>query len=107
MVIGLLIVVALMIFALARIVGNRTQLRDAYADPKFAASTEERVRPFVRVAVAGKKNSTLEISAPPHGAGRAPSLPTEIPALYKTVWRTRPATRLAGAPKIAPHSPWG
>src|SRR5258706_14422019 len=71
MVIGLLIVVALMIFALARIVGDRTQLRDAYADPKFAASTEERVRPFVRVAVAGRNKPAPQNEAAPPGAGVA------------------------------------
>src|SRR5882757_4178691 len=67
MVIGLLIVVALMIFALARLVGDRTQLRDEYADPGYAASTEERVRPFAREAVAGKDNSALKIEAAPQG----------------------------------------
>jgi cytochrome c5 len=106
MVIGLLIVVALMIFALARIVGNRTQVRDAYADPKFAASTEERVRPFVRVAVAGKDNSALKVEAAPQGQAIVLAVPKDGPALYDAVCRTCHATGLVGAPKFGDHAAW-
>jgi cytochrome c5 len=106
MIIALLIVVALMIFALARVVADRTQVKDVYADPKYAASTEERVRPFVRVAVAGKDNSALKIEAAPQGQAIALAVPKDGPALYEAVCRTCHATGLLGAPKFGDHAAW-
>jgi len=106
MVIGLLVVVALMIFALARIVGDRTQVRDAYSDPKYAASTAERVKPFVRVAVAGKDNSALKIEAAPQGQAIALAVPKDGPALYAAVCQTCHAPGLLGAPKFGDHAAW-
>ena len=81
MIIGLLIVVALMIFALARVVADRTQVKEVYEDPKYVASTEERIRPFVREAVAGQDNSAMQIEAAPQGAGVALAVPKDGPAL--------------------------
>ena len=106
MVIGLLIVVALMIFALARLVGDRTQVKDEYADPRYAASTEERVRPFVREAVAGKDNSALKIEAAPQGQAIELAVPKDGPALYEAVCHTCHATGLLGAPKFGDHAAW-
>ena len=104
-IIGGLIVVALMIFALARIVADRTQVKEVYEDPKYTASTEERVKPFVREAVAGKDNSALKIET---GAGAAIALgvPKDGPALYEAVCHTCHATGLVGAPKLGDHAAW-
>ena len=106
MIIGLLIVVALLIFALARVVADRTQVKEVYEDPKYVASTEERIKPFVREAVAGQDNSAMQIEAAPLGAGVALAVPKDGPALYEAVCKTCHATGLVGAPKFGDHSAW-
>jgi cytochrome c5 len=107
MVIGGLIVVALMIFALARGVAGHTQEPQMYSDPKYVASVEARIKPFVRVAVAGADNSALAIEAPAQGAAVALVAPKDGPALYDAVCKTCHATGLMGAPKFGDHTAWG
>jgi cytochrome c5 len=105
-VIGLLIVVSLIIFALARLVAGHTQQLEVYADPKYVAAIEDRIKPFVRVAVAGKDNSALQIEAPPQGEAIALAVPKDGPALYDAVCKTCHATGLVGAPKLADRAAW-
>jgi cytochrome c5 len=105
MVIGLLIVIALMIFALAHHVGATRQLTEVYSDPKYVAAVEERVKPLVREAVAGQDNSALRIEAPA-GPVIALAVPKDGPALYEAVCKTCHATGLVGAPKFGDHAAW-
>ncbi len=105
-VIGGLIVVALVIFALARAVAGHTQEPQVYSDPKYVASVEERTKPFARVAVAGADNSALKIEAPAQAATVALAVPKDGPALYEAVCKTCHATGLAGAPKFGDHAAW-
>lgn len=106
MVIGLLIVVALMIFALARHVGGAKQLSEVYSDPKYVESVEEHVKPLVREAVSGQDNSALKIEAPAQSATIALAVPKDGPALYEAVCKTCHATGLVGAPKFGDHAAW-
>lgn len=106
-VIGGLIVIALMIFALARAVSGRTQEPQTYADPKYVAAVTERIKPFVRVAVAGADNSALKIEAAPQAGAVALATPKDGPALYEAVCKTCHATGLMGAPKFGDHAAWG
>ncbi len=105
-IIAVLIVAALLIFAMARWVADRTQVKEVYEDPKYVASTEERIRPFVREAVAGKDNSAMQIQAAPQGAGVALAVPKDGPALYEAGCKTCHATGLVGAPKFGDHAAW-
>ncbi len=107
MVIGGLIVVALLIFALARVVAGRTQEPQLYSDPKYVAAVTERIKPFVGVAVAGADNSALKIEAPAQAANAALATPKDGPALYEAVCKTCHATGLMGAPKFGDHAAWG
>ena len=107
MVIGGLIVVALMIFALARVVAGHTQEPQLYSDPKYVASVEARIKPLVRVAVAGADNSALAIEAPAQATTIALAAPKDGPALYDAVCKTCHATGLMGAPKFGDHTAWG
>jgi cytochrome c5 len=107
MVIGGLIVVALVIFALARSVAGRTQEPQVYSDPRYVASVEERTKPFARVAVAGADNSALKIEAPAQATAVVLAVPKDGPALYEAVCKTCHATGLAGAPKFGDHAAWG
>jgi cytochrome c5 len=106
MIIGGLIVVALGLFALARVVAGRTQVPEVYSDPKYLASVAERIQPFARVAVAGADNSALAITAPAQGATVAMAVPKDGPALYEAVCKTCHATGLVGAPKFGNHGDW-
>jgi cytochrome c5 len=105
-VIGGLIVVALVIFALARVVAGHTQVPETYADPIYVASVEERIKPVARVAVAGADNSALKIEAPAQATAVALVVPKDGPALYEAVCKTCHATGLVGAPKFGDHAAW-
>ena len=106
MIIGGLIVVALIIFALARVVAGRTQEPEVYSDPKYVASVEERIKPFARVAVAGADNSALAIAAPAQGTAIALETPKDGPALYEAVCKNCHAAGLVGAPKFGDRTAW-
>lgn len=106
MVIGGLIVVALMIFALARVVAGHTQEPQVYSDPKFLASIEERIKPFARVAVAGHDNSAMAIEAPAEAMAIALPVPKDGPTLYETVCKTCHGPGLAGAPIFGNRAAW-
>ena len=71
MIIGGLIVVALGIFALARVVAGHTQVPETYSDPKYLASVAARIEPFARVVeprLAADREHTI-----PSGRGTGPA----------------------------------
>jgi cytochrome c5 len=106
--IGILVAIAVLIFAFANELAARTQLVDAYKDPQYVASVQTRVAPFYQEAVAGQDNSALTIQAP---AGAAASAPLAVPKngmeLFEAVCQTCHGTGLAGAPKAGDKSAWG
>ncbi len=106
MIIGGLIVVALLIFALARVVAGHTQEPEVYSDPKYLASVIERIKPFARVAVAGADNSALAIAAPAQATNFALAVPKDGPALYEAVCKNCHDAGLVGAPKLGDHAAW-
>jgi cytochrome c5 len=106
MIIGGLIVVALLLFAMARVVAGRTQVPEVYSDPKYLASVAERIKPFARVAVAGADNAALAIQAPAQATAVAMAVPKDGPALYEAVCKTCHAAGLLGAPKFGNHADW-
>jgi len=85
LVLGILVVITVVLFALARSVGNNTQKAHLLSDPKYVAAVETRVGSG-RVAVAGQDNAALAIAP---AAGVAPvaaaALPVDGPAVYETV----------------------
>lgn len=105
-VIGLLITVTLVIFALSRTVSGRTQVPETYADPLYKAGVEERIKPFVRVAVAGRDNSKLVIQGLAQTSNIKLAIPKDGADLYDAVCKTCHMTGLAGAPKTGDRSAW-
>ena len=107
MVIGLLIVVAILILAFARIVAGRTQEPQVRSDELYTASIHERLAPFAREAVAGQDNSALKIEAPAGAGAVALAVPEDGPSLYEQVCKNCHGAGLAGAPKAGDKAAWG
>lgn len=61
-VLGLLVAFAILMFALARYVGQREQNANVLQEPMLQQSVAERVAPLARVAVAGQDNTALTIA---------------------------------------------
>jgi cytochrome c5 len=106
LVIGLLVAVAIVLFAFARTVAGRTQVAEVYADDLYRSSVEERIKPFVRVAIAGKDNTALVMSGLNSGISMALEIPKDGAALYESVCKTCHEPGLAGAPKVTDKSNW-
>ena len=106
LVLGILFAVTLGLFAFARHVGADHQLKQVTTDPRFISSTEERLQPIARVAVAGQDNSALKIeSAGP--AVAAAALPASGTAAYETACVACHGAGIAGAPKVGDKAAWG
>ena len=106
-VIGLLVIVAIVLFALARVIGNATQVPETYADKSYLQGVEERIQPLVRVAVAGRDNSALIIKGLAQTTEIKLEIPKDGPGLYGAVCKTCHETGLAGAPKTGDRGAWG
>jgi cytochrome c5 len=105
-VIGILVAVAVALFAVARLAGGRSQEREVYSDPLYRASVEERIKPPVRIAIAGRDNSALIMQGLAHSAAMAMPVPKDGPALYEAVCKTCHLTGLVGAPKLGDRANW-
>jgi cytochrome c5 len=106
LVLGILFAVTLGLFAFARHVGAEHQAKQVTTDPRFISSTEERLQPVARVAVAGQDNSALKIeSAGP--AVAAAALPANGTAAYETACAACHGAGIAGAPKVGDKAAWG
>jgi len=110
LVIGLLVVVALGIFALARSVASETQDKQMLVESHYLQGVTQRVQPFARVAVAGQDNSALKIEAstPAGSAGAGPmAMPKTGDELYEQACKACHAAGIGGAPKAGDKAAWG
>jgi cytochrome c5 len=107
-VIGILVTITILLFALARAVAGRTQVIDVYKDPIYLASLQRNTQPMTKVAVAGQDNSAMAIKAPA-GAGvvAAAALPKNGSDLFDSVCKTCHGPGLVGAPKAGDKAAWG
>lgn len=105
LVLGILIVIAILLFALARSVGKNTQSVHVLSDPKYIAEVEDNLTSG-RVAVAGRDNSALAI-APVAGAVVAElAIPTDGPGVYEQVCGACHLNGIGGAPKSDDRAAW-
>jgi cytochrome c5 len=106
-VIGILVAITILLFALARAVAGRTQVVDVYKDPIYLASLQRNSAPFAQEAVAGQDNSAMAIKAP---VGAGPAVAMAVPKngneVFESVCKTCHGTGLAGAPKAGDKSAW-
>ncbi len=109
LVIGLLVTFAVCIFALARIVGNRTQVAEVRTEADYIKSVAERIQPPSQEAVSGQDNTALAIKASaPSAAGSAAvaPLPKNGTELFEQVCSTCHGPGIAGAPKAGDKAAW-
>ena len=110
MVIGLLVVIAILIFSFARYVGNHTQERDILSDTEYIHRVEQRVAPFQRVAIAGQNNAGLAIAPTAASAAGASAggmgVPTTGQQLFQQTCSACHGPGVAGAPKAGDKAAW-
>jgi cytochrome c5 len=109
MVIGLLVAIAIGIFALARIVASRTQDLQVLTDPAYNRNVIARIGPPSQEAIAGHDNSALAIKAP-EGQAAGSAAPVGVPKngkeLFEQVCSTCHGQGIAGAPKAGDKAAW-
>jgi cytochrome c5 len=108
LVIGILVAVALALFALARVVASETQEKQMLVEGQYLKGVNERVQPFARVAVAGQDNSALTIeSTSPAGSAAGPAPPQNGDELYEQACKACHGAGIGGAPKTGDKAAWG
>ena len=108
LVIGLLVTVTILLFALARIVASHTQDRQVLTDPAYSKNVAARIGDPTHEAVAGQDNSALAIKAEtPAGAGSAaPAIPNNGTEAFEQVCGVCHGAGIAGAPKAGDKAAW-
>jgi cytochrome c5 len=111
LVIGLLIVIAILIFAFARVVASRTQDKQVMEEKQYLQNVESRLAPAGREAVAGQDNSALAIKADAGNAQAAagsagPALKSGA-EVFQQVCSACHGAGIAGAPKAGDKAAWG
>jgi cytochrome c5 len=107
LVIGLLMAVAIGLFAFARIVASHTQEKQMLIEGQYVKSVEQRVQPFAQIAVAGQDNSALAIKASASTAQTgAAAMPKDGTELYTQACSACHGAGIAGAPKAGDAAAW-
>jgi cytochrome c5 len=109
LVIGLLVAITVVLFALARAVASHTQEVDVLTEPEYTRSVASRLASPVGEAVAGQDNSALAIKAenPAAGGGAAaPAMPKNGEELFKQTCSVCHGPGIAGAPKAGDKAAW-
>lgn len=107
MVIGLLVLVALCLIALARVVATHTQETDSIEQRDFATSVAARIEPLSQEAIVGQDNTALAIKPDsPAGTGVALPIPKDGAQVYEQVCSACHGLGIAGAPKAGDAAAW-
>ena len=106
LVLGILIAIGIVLFGVARAVGNSTQRKEVQQEDLYVKAVEARVAPPVRIAMAGADNAALAIEAPTTSAAPTMSIPADGVALYDAACHTCHGPGIAGAPKIGDKAAW-
>ncbi len=105
MVLGVLIFFAIVLFAVARTVGEDTQQQNVLLDPLHIKEVDHNIAPYAHEAVAGQDNSALAALTAPKEA--APDIPTSGDQAYTKVCSACHGAGINGAPKVGDHAAWG
>jgi cytochrome c5 len=108
LVIGILVAVAIVLFALARSVASETQVKQMIEEKEYVKGVDERLQPFARVAVAGADNSALKIeSTSPAGSAAGPAPVKTGTDLFEQACKACHGPGIGGAPKAGDKAAWG
>ncbi len=106
LVLGVLIFFAIVLFAVARAVGENTQSANVLLDPLQIKAVKQNIAPYAREAVAGQDNSALAaLAAPQRGPGA--DVPGTGEEAFTKVCSACHGTGVNGAPKVGDHAAWG
>ncbi|HSY07246.1 MAG TPA: c-type cytochrome [Steroidobacteraceae bacterium] len=108
LVIGILVAIAIAIFALARNVASHTQDVQVLAEAQYLKSVDGRIQPFAHEAVAGQDNSHLAITAGTTAApaGGSAAMPKDGAEVFQQTCSACHGPGIAGAPKAGDHAAW-
>jgi cytochrome c5 len=111
MVIGLLVTITVVLFALARVVASHTQEANVLTEPGYTKSVAARIGEPTREAVAGQDNSALAIKAESAGAAgsagsAAAAMPKNGTELFEQTCSVCHGQGIAGAPKAGDKAAW-
>ena len=104
LVLGILIAFAIVLFGVARSVGENTQREHVLLDPLHIKDVQQNIAPFGREAVAGQDNGALAIVAKSDAA--APDVPATGEQAFTKVCSACHTSGVNGAPKIGDHAAW-
>jgi cytochrome c5 len=108
-VIGLLAVIAIGIFAFARIVASHTQDRQVLSEAEYGKRVQARIAPPTRVAIAGQDNSAMAIKTEgvvQGGSASAAAMPKNGTELLQQTCEACHGQGIAGAPKVGDKAAW-
>jgi cytochrome c5 len=107
-VLGLLVVFAILMFALARYVGAHTQQVQVLQEPMLQKTVNARVGIPTRVAVAGQDNTALKIAPVTTSTVTAVAVAFKTGAdVYEGACKACHGLGIAGAPKAGDAAAWG
>jgi cytochrome c5 len=106
MVLGILVAVAIVLFAVARSMGADTQGAAVLLEPLHLAEVQKNIAPFAQVAIAGKDNSALAAVTAPASGAVAANVPTTGEQAFTQVCSACHSTGVNGAPKVGDHAAW-
>jgi len=108
LVIGILVVVAILLFALARSVAGKTQTQQVYMERDYLKTVDQRLQPLSKVAVAGQDNSAMAIveKGGDQGGAAAAAGPANGDEAFTQVCAACHGAGIAGAPKVGDKAAW-
>jgi cytochrome c5 len=106
LVIGILVAVAIALFALARSVASETQEKQMLVEKEYLKGVDERLQPFAKVAVSGQDNSALKIEATSPAGSAAAAPPKNGDELFEQACKACHGPGIAGAPKAGDKAAW-
>ncbi len=106
LVLGILIFFAVILFGVARSIGDVTQREHVLSDPLHLKAVEQNIAPFAHEAIAGQDNSALAALTAPKSDATAADVPTTGQAAFTQVCSACHGAGVNGAPKVGDHAAW-
>jgi cytochrome c5 len=105
-VLGILVAFAMVLFAVARVIGKDAQGPEVLQDPLHVKAVEQNIAPFAHEAIAGQDNSALAVLSAPKSSGAA-APPASGEEAFNKVCTACHGSGINGAPKVGDHAAWG